>query len=192
MTNVLNNVVAGRPKSTGGAYRAPIGSVLPTDSTTALDAAFKSLGYIGDAGVTETIGRTTTTVKAWGNDIVKVLQTDFAVTYQVTLIESLSESVAQAVNGDANVVATAATTTAGNKLAISVNSAELEHSEWAFDIADLETSMRLVLPNAQVLTVGDVTYNDGAVVAYPVTIQAFPDASGNSAYKYSDDGQKTA
>lgn len=191
MANAVENVVAGRPKSTGGAYIAPSGSTLPTDSTTALDAAFKSLGYIGDAGVTETVGRTTTTVKAWGGDIVKVLQTDFSVTYQLTLIESMLGDVAKAVNDSANVTATAASSTHGNRLAVSVKSAPLSKKVWAFEIADGDASVRIVIPNGQIITVGDVTYSDGAVIGYPVTIQAFPDDSGVNSYKYSDDGQTT-
>lgn len=192
MTNLISNIVAGRPKSTGGAYGAPLGTALPTDAATALDAAFKSYGYIGDTGVVEHIGRTTTTVKAWGSDIVKVLQTDFSVTYDLTMIETLNGDVSAAVFGSDNVVSAAASTTAGNTLAISVNRSELDKQVFDFEIADGDATVRIVIPEGQVITVGDISYNDGAVVAYPVTIQAFPDASGNNAYKYSDDGQKTA
>lgn len=192
MTNSVANVVAGRPKSTGGAYGAPTGTTLPTDSSTALPAGFKSYGFIGDAGVTETIGRTTNTVKAWGGDTVKVLQTDFTVTYQLTLIETLNGDVSKAVFGDDNVVATAATSTTGNLLAVSVNSGELDKQVWDFEIADGDAAIRVVVPLGQVTTVGDIAYNDGAVIAYPVTIQAFPDPSGNVSYQYSTDGQKTA
>ncbi|MGH3437084.1 MAG: hypothetical protein ACRDRL_28970 [Sciscionella sp.] len=189
MVNAVGNIVAGRPNAAGGAYRAPLGSTLPTDSTTALDVALLSLGFIGDAGLVETVGRTTNTVKAWGGDIVKVLQTDFTVTYQVTLIESLSSEVAKAVAGDANVTVTAASASAGNLLAVKVVSDPLAKDVWVFDVMDGLASVRVVLPEAQVTTVGDVTYSDGAVVAYPVTIQAFPDSSGVTAYRYSDDGQ---
>lgn len=192
MVNTIANIVAGRPKTTGGAYGAPLGSTLPTDATTALDAAFKSYGYIGDNGVVEHIGRTTSTVKAWGGDIVKVLQTDFAVTYDLTLIETLNGDVSKAVFGDDNVVVTAAGATKGNTLAISVNSSELDKQIFDFEIADGDATVRIVIPQGQVISVGDISYNDGAVIAYPVTIQAFPDASGNNAYRYSDDGQITA
>lgn len=192
MVNNTNNILAGRPKAAGGAYVAPLGSTLPTDATTALDAAFKSLGFVGDAGVVESIGRTSSTVKAWGGEIVKSLQTDFSVSYQVTLIESLNSDVVKAVNGDGNVVVTAAGATKGNTLAISVKSDPLDYQCWDFEVMDGETSVRIVIPNGQVTTVGDVTYSDSAVIAYPVTIQAFPDANGVNAFKYSDDGQTTA
>lgn len=191
MTNVIGNVVAARPKTTGGAYRAPEGSTLPTDSSSALDAAFKALGFVGDAGITETNGRTTTTVKAWGNEIVKALQTDFTVSYQLTLIEALSEEVNKAIFGDDNVTATAAGASHGNQLAISVKADPLDREAWAFEIQDGDATLRLVIPEGQVTAVGDISYNDGVIIAYPVTIQAFPDSNGVHALKYTDDGQLT-
>lgn len=192
MTNSVANVLALRPKTAGGVYVAPLGSTLATDATTPLDAAFVSLGYIGDAGIVEPAGRTNTTQKAFGGDIVKVLQTDFAVTYQLTLIELLNADVTKAVYGNGNVTVTAASASAGNTLAIKINAETLPHQVFDFEVMDDETAVRIVIPDGQIITVGDVTYSDSAIVAYPVTIQAFPDTSGNNAYKYSDDGRKTA
>lgn len=191
MSNVSNNVVAGRPNSTGGAYRAPAATALPTDATTALANTYKPLGYLGDSGVTETIGRDTNTIKAWGGDIVKVVQSDFSVTYQITLIETLNTEVNKATYGDSSVTAVAATSGHGNTLAITVNGTPLDRHVWDFEIKDGSASVRIVVPNGQVIDRGDAVYQDSDVVAYPLTIQAFPDASGNNAYKYSDDGLVT-
>ena len=192
MTNTVGNVVAGRPKAAGGAYFAPADTTLPTDATTALAAGYLAVGFVGDAGVTESVNRTTQTVKAWGGDTVKVLQTDFEVTYQLTLIEALGANTLKAVNGSANVSSTAKTSSHGTRQSIQVTSDPLPRQVWVFDVQDGDAMVRIVIPVGQIITVGDVTYSDSAVVGYPVTIQAFPDDSGNNVYKYSDDGVKTS
>ena len=46
----VNNVSAGKPKIGGAVFVAPIGTELPEDVTTQLNAAFKGLGYCSDDG----------------------------------------------------------------------------------------------------------------------------------------------
>ena len=51
----VNNVSAGKTQNREGAvFVAPIGTELPKDVTTQLNAAFKGLGYCSDDGITNT------------------------------------------------------------------------------------------------------------------------------------------
>lgn len=193
MANTVSNVVAGKPLATGGVLIGEKGSTLPTDAATPLDAAFLAAGYIGEDGLTEATDRSTEKVKAWGGDIVKVLQTDFSVTYSFTFLESLNGDVLKAVYGDQNVTTTPPTTEAGTLHAVKVNSDVLPHKAFVFEVKDGDARIRIVVPDGQVTEVSEVTYSDSEVVGYTVTVEAFrdPDAGAN-ALKYIDNGKTSA
>lgn len=70
MANTVANVSAGKPAVGGAVSVAALGSTLPTDSTTALDAAFKSLGYCSEDGLTNSNSPESDQINAWGGDVV--------------------------------------------------------------------------------------------------------------------------
>jgi len=188
VANTVANVVAGKPLTTGGVLIAALGTALPTAAGTAPDVGFVAAGYIGEDGVTEATDRSIEKVKAWGGDIVKVLQTEFSATYQFTFLESLNANVLKAVYGDTNVTTTAATVSTGTLQAVKINGDILPHKSFIFEVKDGLAKVRIVVPDGQINEVGEVTYSDSEVVAYQVTIEAFEDSAGNNAYKYTDDG----
>ena len=193
MANDIRNVVAGKPLAAGGVWRGPLGTTLPTDATTSLDAAIKAAGYIGEDGLTETQDRSTEKIRAWGGDTVKVVQTEFGLSFAFTFIEAVNGDVLKAVYGADNVTTTAATASTGNTHAVKVTSDQLPHETFVFEVRDGDARIRIVVPDGQITEVGEITYADGEVVGYSVTVEAFRDAAlGGQAVKYIDDGQKTA
>lgn len=177
MPNTASNVIVGKPLATGGILGAPLGTALPTDPTTALNVAFTAYGYVGDDGVTQTIGADTTDIKAWGGDTVRKVQTSHDLTYKFRLIETNDKSLGL-YYGDSNVSTTTGVTT------VKINSQTLPHNEFVIEVKDGTNRVRVVIPDGQVTERGDVVYQDEDVTAYDVTVTCYPDASGNKAYIY--------
>lgn len=188
MTSTKNNVVALSPKNGGGAFWSDTVTQPPTDSTTPLVPDFVSLGLVTDAGAVENRNWTSSNVTEWGGQTVKVLQSEFGVTYEITFLEALNPEVQKLVNGDANVTATPATTGKGNLLAVKVNADVLPTKQYVFDLMDGKVSGRVVIPAGQVTNIAAVTNAKTATKNYQVTLTCFPDDSGNNVYEYYDDG----
>lgn len=178
--NTSGNVSAGKPKTTGAIYRAPLNTTLPTTADAALDSAFGCVGYISDAGVTNSNTRTNTEVKAWGGAVVLNTQTEKKDTFKYKMIEVLNDLVLKTVHGDTNVTGTLST-----GIAVSVNAKELESHSWVIDqIMTNGVLFRTVIPSAKVTEIADVVYNDTEPVGYEITLATEEDSSGNTHYEY--------
>lgn len=170
-----NNVSVGKPMATGGVFRAPAGTTVPTDATTPLGEEFANLGYVSEDGVTNAVETDSEDVTAWGGDTVLTVQTSRSETFTFTLIESLNEDVLKAVFGDVNV-------TGGT---VKHNSLERAEAVWVFEILLTGNHIRrIVVPAGKVTEVGETKYVDGEPLGYEVTLAALPDDSGNTAYEY--------
>ena len=180
MANTAANVTVGKPKVGGAIYVAPLGSTLPTDSSTALDAAFVCLGYISEDGVTNSNSPESDNVKAWGGDTVLVLQTDRPDSFALTLLEGLNEDVLKTIYGSSNVVVDAQ----GN-ITVKATADEMTGHAWVFEmIMKGNRAKRTVIPNGTISELGDIVYKDDEAVGYNVTIQDVPDSSGVYHYEY--------
>ena len=179
-TNNASNVSAGKPKITGAIFVAPLGTSLPQDASAELDAAFKGLGYVSDAGVVNGTAMQTTKIKAWGGDTVLVIQTSKDDTFKFTLIEVKNEDVLKFVYGSNNVSGTLAT-----GLSIAVNALETPEVSPVIDmILSDNTAKRIVIPSAKISAVEDITYADNSVIGYGTTLDCLPDGNGDTHHEY--------
>lgn len=170
MANVVANVTTGKPAAGGAIWRAPFGSTLPTDATTALDAAFKCLGYVSEDGLTNENSPESENIKAWGGDIVLTTQTEKNDTFGFTLIEALNTDTLKAIYGDDNVSGALAT-----GITVRANSTEQEASAYVVEtVMKGGVKKRFVIPNAKLSELSEITYKDDEAVGYGVTILAMP------------------
>ncbi len=180
MANNALHVTTGKPKIGGSLYRAPLGTALPTDATTPLDEAFQCLGYCSDEGLVNSTETENETIKAWGGDTVLEVLTGKQDHWQFTLIEALSVAVLKTVYGDDNVSGDLE-----SGITVKANTAALPYSVYVAEmILNGNVLKRVVLPQAKVIEVGDITYADGEAVGYETTLSAVPDAAGNTHYEY--------
>lgn len=183
MATTPNNsahVTVGKPKVGGAIFWAPLGTELPTDAATALNAAFANLGYISEDGVVNSNSPESDDIKAWGGSTVLTTQTGKTDTFQFTLIEALSVAPLRLVYGVVNVTGDLST-----GITIKANDTQQDSGCLVIDmIMRGGVLKRIVLPSAAVSEVGDISYTDSDAVGYQTTLTASPDTTGNTHYEY--------
>lgn len=178
--STATNVSTGKPKINGGIYVAPVGTSLPTDATTALNAAFANLGYASVDGITNTYNADNTDIYAWGNVLVDSAEGTKTDIFKITLIEALNVDVLKTYYGDDNVSGTLAT-----GITVKVNNKTIEPKSWVFDTIMRGGALkRIVVPYGVISSRGDIVYKDDVAIGYEITITAIPDAAGQPHYEY--------
>lgn len=178
--NNSRNVSVGKPKAGGAIFRAPIGTTLPVNATAALPEAFVCLGLCSEDGLVETEERSTEKHNAWGSDAVGMSQTSYSKRFKFTPLET-SKEVLETRYGTTNVVVSED----DSGIEVHHNAKTLDHFAWVFEIV-LENNrvLRRVLSDGQVTEVGDVSYVDGQLIGYELTLDTYPDSAGDYVVDY--------
>ncbi|BBZ65819.1 hypothetical protein MINS_12480 [Mycolicibacterium insubricum] len=177
------------PKATGGIFRYPLGTILPTDPWTprpVIAGWDPRLGGVSDEGATSNTKRDSEKKKDWNGDKVRGIQTGKDDTLKLTYIEPLNPRTMEEYFGKANVEVTPATTEHGTLIAARSNSDVLPHYSYIIDVFDGAVRKRRCLPDAQVAEIGDEVWKSTDWAAYPLTYDLFPDLAGNTFYDYTE------
>lgn len=165
-----------RPDSGGVFYRAPLGTTLPTTAGQPLNALFVDHGWLGEEGVTISVNRDVKKHYAFGSDLVKTTQGQYAESLKLSLLES-DPDVLETVFGPS---VTMGVDGAGNRtIAINHRSKQLPRSAFVVHTVDGTKVRRLVIQEGAVVDVGDISYVHTDLLKYTITIDCYKPAAGN-------------
>lgn len=149
---------------TGAVYVGATTASAPTGSGSTL-TGFTDLGYVSADGITETIDKTTSQIRAWQNGaLVREVVSEGTYSMQLTFIETnqdvlelyFGSSITDgALNGDP-------TKSGGRK-------------SFVVDVVDGAIVERTYIPAGEITAVGERTLASGEAIGYNVTITAYAD-----------------
>lgn len=160
---------------TGVVSKAPIATAAPTNSSTALIAAYVDVGYISEDGVSYTAAGAgdTTPIKAWQNGAtVRTIRaaSDENPSWTFTMIESKKES-AETFYG-------ALLTQSAPEGTLNIDTLVTRgYDRWVVDVIDGAELLRVFIPRGIVTEVGDLVYANAEAIGYQVTIEGERDST---------------
>ena len=187
-------VLVGAPEqssTTGAVLYAPVGTTLPTDATTAPASGFEDGGYVSEDGLTISASFNTTDIKDWSKGTIRTLLAEFTGEVTFSFVQTDYESLC-AIFGSDHVTKTAATSSTGEKITIKIGAHMAPAMSYIFNMKDGNARVRVVLPNAQPVLNGDLTFVAGDAIHWPVKLSCGADASGESIYIHTNDGVVSA
>ncbi len=179
MANDATNVIVA---SDGLVATAPEGTILPTDATGALDAAFTELGYINEDGVAFAPDLSVDDVMAWQSlSPIRTLLTAYNIELGFSLLEWIEEALILAFGGG--------------------QYTDNGDGTWDFDLPapgerptlalviegqDGTETYRFVFPRVELTDTGDIQLFKGGASEFPVTVKALAGANGRAGSIYGD------
>lgn len=171
-----NEIALAKGALSGYAYAAPAGTKLPTDATTALDPAYKGLGYVDNNGVTNANTITATNVTDINGTTVKSEVSAYTETYQFTMLQTNGDTL-KVRYGSTNVQIDAS----GNITAFHATPSG-ENIILVFELMlGTDRKKRIVVPLAHLTAVGNIQYHASGALGYQVTFTGSPSADINNA-----------
>jgi hypothetical protein len=157
---------------TGDIYVAPVGTTLPTNISSPLNAAFVKVGHVTVDALSEGLSVTSEKIRSWQKKSgVRTVITEFDWTFQFVALES-SALVLEMFYGGAS------TSTAGGVHTTTIPT-EIEAVQKALviEIIDGDIITRYTSPVAEISDRGDVAHNGSEGTGYDMTISIVGDST---------------
>lgn len=163
-------------------WMAATGSTAPTDSTSALAAAWKNMGGIAETGASIKQSVSTTKKKFFGSPAIqRTIVTDQETTIDTVFGETNART--QEVYWHKALGSITPATTTG-VFATTGGTYIRQLYALVVDMVDGVNHMRFYCPQVEVTSNADVTLANSDNVAWGVTFSAYPDTSGNYIYPF--------
>lgn len=177
-TNNTANVSAGKGVKGGYIFSAPVGTELPTDFETALDAAFKCLGFISEDGYVESVSEDSSDIVDMNGDLMDSTSSNRVESAQVTFAEIKAETLKRQY-GEDNV------TDEDGVITVKHNSDSHPTFPYVLELV-LKNGRRWrkVVPQGQSSELDDLTIASSELCQRPITIKYLTDEDGNTCYDY--------
>lgn len=185
-------VLIGAPNqssTTGAVQYAEVGTALPADATAVWSGSYA--GYVSEDGLTITADYSTTDIKDWSRSTVRTLLDEFTGEVTFAFIQTDYESLC-AIFGEDYVTQTAATSSHGEQLKVSIGAHMAPSAAYVFNMKDGDARVRVCLPNAQPVLDGDLTFVANEAITWSVRLSCGADSNGHSIYIMTDDGVVSA
>lgn len=161
-----------RVAGTGALWKAPLGTTLPTDSTTAWGTGFVNLGYATD-GFTLTQDLKKQDITAWQSlEPVRSIATGLIRKLAFEALESNKDTVSLAFGG------ATITPTTGGVYSMDIPDGQLADFILGVDWSDGTLTQRFVVQQASILTLPTIKYVRTDAVRFPLEVQAIKPANG--------------
>ena len=177
------NPTAVRVGITGKVYVAPVGTALPTDVTTNLNAAFQSVGFISEDALTESLAITTERLRAWQRPVgIRTLTTEVEWTFAFGMLETSPLALDLYYGLDDGTTVTSGVA----KTSINAFPQSIQRS-MVIEIEDGDVTTRYVIPVAEIGDREEVTHNLSEGTIWGVTVNVMGSDLDDMGYRYTND-----
>ena len=178
-------IIIGAPDqaTTGAVAYAELGTTLPTTATETL-SGWTDGGYVSEDGVSVTPSFSTTDIKDWSRATVRTLLDEFTGEVKFAFIQTDYDSLV-GIFGEDNVAQS------GTALSVKIGARMAPAKAWCFSMKDGDARARIVLPNAQPVVDGDLTFVANEPITWSVSLKCAADENGDAIIILADEGTTT-